>query len=293
VPQPFERLSGRAPAKVNLVLEVTGRRADGYHEIDTVLQTLELADLVTVESGAAPIIVRGPFAAGTPADPSNLAWRAAEALARLTGQSVEGLSITLEKRIPPAGGLGGGASDAATVLRLLQRRWPEATDELLLRAAAAVGSDEPFFVFGGTARATGRGEIVTPLPPLAPAGVVLFIRHETIERKTARMFEALDRMPFDSGSVAAAFAGRGAGPVTAADVYNSFEKVAFDLFAGLATLWEELERRTGEPIWLAGAGPTLFWVGPPDAAADIAARARGADCTIVETATAGSLWRPS
>src|SRR5688572_15340241 len=118
-------LTAPAPAKVNLVLEVLGKRDDGFHEIDTVLQTLELADVVTLSVGGPPgIVVSGPYADGTPADESNLAWRAAEALARRTGRPLAGrLRMSLEKRIPPAGGLGGGASDAATVLRLLQRTW--------------------------------------------------------------------------------------------------------------------------------------------------------------------------
>lgn len=81
------------------------------------------------------------------------------------------------------------------------------------------------------------------------------------------------------------------GQVTGADLYNSFERVAFDCFPGLAGLWEQLEARTGEAIRLAGAGPTLFWIGPLDETERVRNAATGLDCTIIPTATAGSLWR--
>lgn len=291
MPRP-ETLTALAPAKVNLVLEVTAKRPDGYHEIDTVLQTLALADEVSLSRGDGPrVAVAGPYADGTPTDESNLAWQAAAALADRVRRDTEGLSIALEKRIPAAGGLGGGASDAATTLRLLQRWWPEATEDDLLAAASTVGSDEPFFLAGGTARARGRGERVSALPPLDEHGVMLFIAPETLERKTARMFAALGELPFDDGSVSAAFAARRAGPLNSADIYNAFERVAFDLFPGLAALWEELEERVGAPVRLSGAGPTLFWIGPAGEAASVAARAAGAPCQVIETRTAGSQWQ--
>jgi 4-diphosphocytidyl-2-C-methyl-D-erythritol kinase len=282
-----EVLTGRAPAKLNLVLEVTGKRGDGYHEIDTVLQMLELADDVAVSlGGAEEVRVSGPFADGTPADRGNLAWRAAEELARRCGRTTEGLGIRLDKQIPAAGGLGGGASDAVTVLRLLQRAW-RAPEAAVQEAADAVGSDEAFFLAGGTARATGRGERVVPLSPLPRHGVVLFIPRDTIERKTARMFAELDRHPFDTGSVSAAFAARPPAALTGADIYNAFERAAFDVFPGLHGHWEELEARLREPVRLAGAGPTLFWIGPEERMADVAQAVRGTACTIIPTATAG------
>lgn len=282
-----EEYRGSAPAKVNLILEVTGRRKDGYHDVDTVLQELELADTVTVRVGdGGGITVSGPFADGTPKDETNLAWRATELLAERCGESTRALSVHLEKHIPAAGGLGGGASDAVAVLRLLQRVWPHASDAMVTDIAAAIGSDESYFLVGGTARAEGRGERVTPLAPLARRGVVLFVPHATLEQKTPRMFAALDRLPFDPGGIAGAFAAERPRPFSSADVYNAFERVAFDLFDGLAALWEGLERRIGEPVRLAGAGPVLFWIGEPGRAVKAAAAAAGSACTIIETATA-------
>lgn len=288
-----EELRGLAPAKINLTLEVGETRPDGYHDLSSILQTLALADEVALRPASAPAMeVTGPFADGVPTDAANLAWRAVDALAEALGRDPEPLRIRIDKRIPAAGGLGGGASDAATVLRLLARRWPDVTEDALATAAAAVGSDEPFFLAGGTALAEGRGERVAPLPDLPEHGVVLFIPPDTLPNKTATLFRALDRDgQVDGATVSTALAKRLPVRVTGADLYNSFERVAFDCFPGLAELWEALEERTGEAIRLAGAGPTLFWIGPPDGAARVARAAAGLDCAGIATATAGSLWR--
>ena len=292
---PFEGepLAAPAPAKINLTLEVLGLRGDGYHEIDTVLQTLELADRVTLfpDRGALTVEACGPFAGGTPCDDSNLAVQAIIALCRLTGREVPKLAIRLEKHIPPAGGLGGGASDAATVMRLLQRHWADVPDETAISAANAIGSDEAYFLLGGTARATGRGEILTPLPDLPERGVVLFVPPFTLERKTAVMFRALDALQFDTGAVTRAIVDRPSGQFSSVDVYNAFERVAFDVFRGLSVLWQQLEDRIGEPVRLAGAGPTLFWIGPLEEGQRVAASAAGLPCTVIQTKTARSLWR--
>ena len=288
-----EELSGSAPAKINLTLEVGGTRPDGYHDLASILQTLALADEVTLRPSATPSIeITGPLAEGAPADASNLAWRAVDELAAALGREPESFHIRIVKRIPAAGGLGGGASDAATVLRLLVRCWPEATEDALAAAAAAVGSDEPFFLAGGTALVEGRGERVTPLPDLPERGVVLFIPPDTLPNKTATLFAALDRDGrVDEPTVSTVLARRLPAQMTGADLYNSFERVAFDCFPGLAGLWEQLEARTGEPIRLAGAGPTLFWIGPGDETGRVGEAAAGLDCTVIPTATAGSLWR--
>ncbi|MGE0598051.1 MAG: 4-(cytidine 5'-diphospho)-2-C-methyl-D-erythritol kinase [Dehalococcoidia bacterium] len=273
-----------AHAKVNLTLEVLGTRPDGYHEIDTVLQEIALADLVTVEpSSGWSVSVTGPQAEGTPCDESNLALRAAMRLAERVGGSP--VRVHLEKHIPAAGGLGGGAADAATVLRLLAEVWPGVNAADLSAVAKAIGSDEAFFLVGGTARARGRGESVTSLPPIPTHGVVVFVPGRSIEKKTPRMFAALDRHRFDSGSVSAAFAARPPRQITGQDTYNAFERVAFELFPWLASLWSDLERRTGAVIRLAGAGPCMFWIGPTDATTRIARAALGAECQIIESQT--------
>lgn len=279
-----ESLTALAHAKVNLVLEVLGKREDGYHEIDTVLQEIELADIVTVAPADDwSVTASGPRAAGVPVDDSNLALKAA----RLLGERVGGapVAIRLEKHIPAAGGLGGGASDAAATLKLLARMWPNVSEDDLRAVAEAVGSDEAFFLVGGTARAQGRGELVTPLPDLAPHDVVLFVPAETIERKTARMFAAIDQHAFDDGSVARNFVERPPEAFSSAMVFNAFERVAFDLFPWLAGLWADLEARTRMPVRLCGAGPCLFWIGREGEGEYIAERAAGAICEVILTRT--------
>lgn len=288
---PVAELRAHAPAKVNLVLEVLGTRPDGYHDVDTVLQALELADdLTLVERAATPVVVEGPFAAGTPADGTNLAWRALVQLAAAAGESPDGLGVRLVKNIPAAGGLGGGASDAAAMLRLLARRWPHVTPAQLLDIAASLGSDVPFFLHGGTQRGQGRGERLTPLPPLPRHAIVLFVPPETLDRKTPRLFAAIDSTGFDDGSVARAFVAHPPAVFEAASVFNAFERVAFDLFPGLADLAGDLEARIAQRVRLAGAGPTLFWIGDPADAAAIVEVARGTRCDVLLTATAEAAW---
>jgi 4-diphosphocytidyl-2-C-methyl-D-erythritol kinase len=285
-------LSGRAPAKINLILDILGKREDGYHKLRTVLQTLGLADEVTVSLGTGTgMAISGPCAEHVPVDSSNLAWRAAEALAVLTGLSTAGLRIHIEKHIPAARGLGGGSSDAATVLRLLQRAWPGVTENLLTEAAISVGSDEAFFLVGGTALAEGRGERVTPLIQLPPHDVVLFIPRQTFEQKTAKLFQAVAECPYDTGEHSEMFLRAHPRPVRTAELHNGFERV-LNTFSGLDELAREIESRTGERPRLAGAGPTLFWIGEPGHGPPIAAAASGIECEVVTTTTAGPTWAP-
>ncbi len=289
-----DALTALAPAKINLVLEVLGRRQDGYHEIDTVLQTVALADRVTIRDASAlegSVVVMGPFREGVPDDDANLAWKAAAHLAASLGRDPAGLRIEIEKQIPPAGGLGGGSSDAATTLWLLAQWWPEATDDDLLRAAVSVGSDEAFFLVGGTARARGRGEHVTKLPPLPEHGVVLFIPPETIERKTARLFDALGKAPFDDGSRARTFSDCPPSVLTTPELFNAFERVAFDVFPGLRQLRDTIEARIGDRVRLSGAGPSMFWIGPTLRAEAVAKAAAGVSCRVILTRTVDQPWR--
>lgn len=288
----MNELSAPAPAKLNLTLEIAGKRDDGFHELRSVMQTLELADLVTIRSGVAGgVAVDGPFADGVPTDETNLAWRAAHELARRTGNGIDQLRITLTKRIPPAGGLGGGASNAATTLRLLQRLWAVHDEQALQESANAVGSDEAFFLMGGTALVSGRGDVVEAVTQMERSGVVLYIPFATLERKTAVLFSRLAGQRFDDGhhsqGVVTALPRRPAGE----ELFNGFERVAFDAFAGLAALRDEIEAVIGEPVHLAGAGPTLYWLGDAERAEDIARRTMAAECHVVLTATAGPLWK--
>lgn len=155
----------RAPAKINPYLRVLGKRPDGYHEIETLILPISLADKVAVEDRERGFGLRivGPVADRVPAGDDNLALRAARALAEETGES-RGANILVEKHVPVAAGLGGGSSDAAAVLRALNRLWDlRLSVERLAEIAADVGSDVPALVHARPVIARGRGETVEPV----------------------------------------------------------------------------------------------------------------------------------
>ncbi|MCX6354816.1 MAG: 4-(cytidine 5'-diphospho)-2-C-methyl-D-erythritol kinase [Candidatus Aureabacteria bacterium] len=162
----------RCPAKVNLYLDLKGKRDDGYHEIRTVMQTVDLYDEIIIKESPREISMECDHA-GLPTDERNLCWRAADALRHAAGVQ-RGVRIHLVKRIPIAAGLGGGSSDAAGVLRGLREMWaPDMSSRELDEIAAKIGSDIPFFLHGGTAFCTGRGETVRALPDAAAYAVIV------------------------------------------------------------------------------------------------------------------------
>jgi 4-diphosphocytidyl-2-C-methyl-D-erythritol kinase len=167
-------LSVIAPAKINLDLRVLGRRDDGYHEVRTLLQTIDLADDIRATQAPSDVLDLRVEPAGVVSSGSdNLTIRAAKALRRHTGVKA-GARLELTKRIPVGAGLGGGSSDAAATLVLLEALWGLDIDPSELHTLAAdLGSDVPFFLAGGLALATGRGEIIRPLPDLVDCAVVV------------------------------------------------------------------------------------------------------------------------
>ena len=174
-PGALRRVSVRAHAKINLDLRVGGRRPDGFHDVRTVLQSIELHDTLTLRAAEGACRIRCS-AAGVPPGPDNLVHRAAQRLwTELGGRGeVRGVSVTLRKRIPVAAGLGGGTADAVAALRGLCRLWGRSPPAARLQALAAdVGADGPFFLVGGTALGVGRGDEVYPLAELPRHWVVV------------------------------------------------------------------------------------------------------------------------
>ena len=171
-----------AHAKLNLTFEVLGKRADGYHEVKTVMQTVGLSDRLTFEPWPTlQVDCDSPELSGE----VNLVWRAARALAHSKGIQPRA-RIRIQKRIPVAMGLGGGSSDAAAALRALDRLWEtDATDTELAELAAGIGSDVPFFLTGGTALAEGRGEVILPMPSLPRFNLTLVFPDLVISDKHA------------------------------------------------------------------------------------------------------------
>lgn len=178
-----------APAKVNLSLRVVGRRADGYHLLDSVVAFGAAQDVLSV-SGDGPLSLRveGPFADGAPADRDNLVLQAAQALAEAAGIAPTG-SLVLEKAIPVAAGIGGGSADAAAALRLLSRFWRiDPSPEDLSRVAVSLGADVPVCLAGRACRMTGIGDVLTPTPRLPEAGLLL--ANPGVPCPTPRVFKA-------------------------------------------------------------------------------------------------------
>jgi 4-diphosphocytidyl-2-C-methyl-D-erythritol kinase len=168
------RLTVRAHAKVNLDLRVLGVRADGYHELRTVFQAIELHDTLVCRDGPGPFTLkcRTP---GVPLDAGNLVWKAAAALWTALGRAgdIRDTTIQIDKKIPVQAGLGGGSADAAAALIALARLWGGAPITLLREVGATIGADVPFFLSGGTALGLGRGEEIYPLVDLPPHFVVI------------------------------------------------------------------------------------------------------------------------
>ena len=163
------RLTEPAYAKINLSLDVLSRRPDGYHELRMVMQSVSLCDTVTLTLGETDRLTLSTNLGFLPVDGKNIAVAAAQAFARRTGVNLDRLAIRIDKRIPVCAGTAGGSSDGAAVLRGLNRLFETGlTARELAEIGEAVGSDVPYCVLGGTALAEGRGEVLTPLPPLEP-----------------------------------------------------------------------------------------------------------------------------
>jgi 4-diphosphocytidyl-2-C-methyl-D-erythritol kinase len=247
-----------APAKINLVLEVLGKRDDGYHEIRSLIQTISLCDVLSFELADAISLECAEPSLRT-AD--NLVVQAAELLKEVSGCQ-EGVRIRLEKRIPWGAGLGGGSSDAAATLLALKNIWElKLTASDLIELAARLGSDVPFFVHRGTALVESRGEKVTPLAASMPSWFVLLIPPlPKVTNKTQQLYSRLKPRHFTGGR----FVSRALKSwpqrkqIDASLLFNVFEKVAFNAFPGLEAYWKRFEQAGAIDIHLVGSGPTLF-----------------------------------
>jgi 4-diphosphocytidyl-2-C-methyl-D-erythritol kinase len=274
-----------SPAKINLFLEVVGRRPDGYHEIESVVQLVDLCDQVSLRRSARGIRV-SVSGADLPVDRENLAYRAAALVLEEAGVR-QGVHIHLEKRIPVAGGLGGGSSNAAAVMVGLCRLFSLGLTRRHLRdLAARVGSDAPFFLTDGLAVATGRGERLSPLTPWPPQWLVL--ANPGIPISTAWAYhEASSKLTEwkRQASIQALIAAGGlAWPPTWA--FNRLEAVVLPQRPEVGALKALLQRGGGAPVLMSGSGASLFAVVPDGATGGaLAARVRASGAFAVATTT--------
>ena len=246
-----------APAKVNLTLEVLGRRPDGYHEIASVMQTIDLCDTLVLEPAESVTLECDRAELQSP---DNLALRAAIMLRKETGCRM-GAHIRLQKRIPVAAGLGGGSSDAAATLAGLSRLWELGLPtERLEDMAARLGSDVPFFLHGGTAMVHGRGEHVRRLPPADIRWMVVLAPRIDVSNKTARVYQEVEEASFTRGALTRKLEARirGGGDVPPQFLFNALESAAYSVFPGLEQYRETFHSLGAREIHLAGSGPSLF-----------------------------------
>lgn len=254
----MKELKLNAYAKVNLSLDVLGRRPDGYHEVETVLHTLELHDTVVLRESEGGIRVMCDHRR-VPSDEQNLVFRTAQLLRDAAG-SLRGVEIEIRKRIPPASGLGGGSSDAAVTLLGLAQMWKLRLDHSqLLELAGQVGSDVPFFLVGGAALATGRGERLRYLPTLPTTWVVVVC--PDVEVSTAWAYAHLDftrgsRRPDTQRLVEALRAEEVA--AVARELCNVFEPLIFAHHPQVAVLKRRLLELGALGASMTGTGPAVY-----------------------------------
>ena len=257
-----------APAKINLSFKILGRRADGFHEIETLMAPISLADSLTIartDTGEIEFICDD---ASLPIGDDNLVVRAARLFLQTTGQRT-GLRIALEKKIPHGAGLGGGSSDAAATLQGLNILCETGlSEQKLAQLAAQIGSDVPFFIFSSAARCRGRGELVTPV--VLPASLPLLLLKPSFgvptpwayaRWKDAKKLRGIDYAPQE-------FAGL--------TFVNDLEQPVFEKFLFLAHMKTWLSAQEGVAVaMLSGSGSTLVVVLRREAdGAALAAKAR-------------------
>jgi 4-diphosphocytidyl-2-C-methyl-D-erythritol kinase len=275
----FKRIA-RAPAKLNLFLEVLGRRPDGFHELETLMVPVQLCDTVSLsptpparsgQAGEIRLHVSCHWPVGrnvqqdsVPTGPENLVTRALTLLQRRSA-TAQGADVELVKRIPVAAGLGGGSSDAATALRLANQAWRlNWSNDRLRELAAELGSDIPFFLAPGAAACRGKGEQIEPLPPMAPLHVVI-VKPPT-GLSTADVYQAHDALPrvADRGpnslaQVVASLTG-GSWSGLRSGMFNRLQETAASIAPWVAKICDVFNRCDFLAHQLSGSGSAYFGV---------------------------------
>lgn len=246
----------RAFAKINLYLRILSKRADGFHDIETIMQNISLYDELFMEDGENGIIVDCDDAA-VPSGEGNICHKAAALMMNISGK--KGIRINLRKSIPSGAGLGGGSSDAAAVLTALNRLWEmKLPASKLMEMAAGLGSDVPFFLAGGRALCRGRGEVIEKLPDQEKAYFVLVKPDESVPTKWA--YEEYDRLLAAGGYEC--FGSKEGGMVCsqkpAAYYENDFEKVVLSKYPGIKKAKSMLLSAGAKTALLTGSGSSVF-----------------------------------
>jgi 4-diphosphocytidyl-2-C-methyl-D-erythritol kinase len=312
----------RSFAKVNLGLAIGPSREDGFHALRTIYQTVAIHDLIKVEVGRGTGIEIRCKDLRVPTDETNTCWRVADKVVRSLRRRGK-VIITIEKRLPVQGGIGGGSSNAVAAMlgleRVLKKKLP---GEEKLRIATEVGSDLPLFLVGGTVLGCGRGEEVWPLPDLPPLDIVIatpnigvstpdaFRRWDELVRREAKLTEndSSDRISMFSRSAFGWLTGPTSGvPARSGDraetllldlvragIENDFERVVFSEYPELREVKRVLEREGARFASLSGSGSTVYGLFDSSKAAEKAAEklgARGTPAQATKTLTRGAYWK--
>lgn len=252
------RVSVKAPAKINLSLDALKRREDGYHEVEMIMTTVDLADRIDITERDDDKIVIDVSEGFVPNDHRNLAYQAAH-LIKKTFNIKKGVSIYITKRIPVAAGLAGGSSDAAATLKGLNELWNlNLSTEELAQLGAKIGSDVSFCVYGGTAYVKGRGEIIEPIsspppcwvilakPPIGVSTADVYRRlnlNEIEHANTEAMIRAIEEKNFKS---------------ICEHLHNVLESVTLNVYPEVRKIKEQMIRFGADGVLMSGSGPTVF-----------------------------------
>ena len=254
------KLLVKAPAKINLSLDVLYKRPDGFHEVEMIMTTIDLADrveLTLLEQDKIHILSHNRY---VPDDQRNLAFQAAQLL-KDRYQVKKGVQITIEKTIPVAAGLAGGSSDAAATLRGLNKLWELGlTLDELANLGSEIGSDVSFCVYGGTALARGRGEMITDLP--APPTCWVILAKPFIGVSTAEVYRRLDLNGMEHPNInemVKAIENNDYQSVCDT-VGNVLEDVTLKLHPEVAQIKEQMKRFGADAVLMSGSGPTVFGI---------------------------------
>jgi 4-diphosphocytidyl-2-C-methyl-D-erythritol kinase len=253
------RLSIKAPAKINLTLDVLYKRDDGFHEVEMVMTTIDLADRIELRLLSEPQIKIDCSASFVPTDERNLTYQVAKLLQERYGVK-QGVAISIDKHIPVAAGLAGGSSDAAATIKGLNQLWNLglSVDEMV-SFGTEIGSDVSFCIYGGTALATGRGEMITPLPTPPPFWVIL--AKPPIGVSTGNIYGKLQvseiRKHPDTQRMIGAIESRNFADITSS-LGNVLEMVTLKEYPEVLHIKKQMKKFGADGVLMSGSGPTVY-----------------------------------
>jgi 4-diphosphocytidyl-2-C-methyl-D-erythritol kinase len=253
------KLSIKAPAKINLTLDVLYKRDDGFHEVEMIMTTIDLADRIELRPLSGPQIHIDCTASFVPTDDRNLTYQVAKLLQERYGVK-QGVAISIDKQIPVAAGLAGGSSNAAATIKGLNQLWDLGLSlEEMASIGSEIGSDVSFCIYGGTALATGRGEVITPLPAPPPFWVIL--AKPPIGVSTGNIYGKLKVAGInthpDTQQMIRAIEERNFRDITTS-LGNVLEMVTLKEYPEVLHIKEQMKKFGADGVLMSGSGPTVY-----------------------------------